>query len=100
MLIYHIVVPEVWERAANSTEYRPESFDAEGFIHCSFAGQIGPVIERYYSGYDCVTILTIDSDRLTSRLELEPSTNNEIYPHIYGGINRDAVVGTEVRVLP
>jgi len=40
-------------------------------------------------------ILEIDADRLTSELREEPSTNNDIYPHIYGTINRDAVVGVK-----
>jgi uncharacterized protein (DUF952 family) len=37
-------------------------------------------------------ILKIDPEKLTSKLVNEPSTNNEIYPHIYGPINREAVV--------
>ena len=39
MLIYHIVLPEVW--AAFDTElYRATSLETEGFIHCSFADQL------------------------------------------------------------
>jgi uncharacterized protein (DUF952 family) len=93
MLIYHIVLPEVWA-AFDSDLYTHLSLAAEGFIHCSFADQLDAVIKRYYSGYERVVVLEIESDRLMSRMIKEPSTNSEIYPHIYGMINRDAIVRT------
>ena len=37
-------------------------------------------------------MLEIETESLMSRCLKEPSTNNEIYPHIYGPINRDAIV--------
>lgn len=91
MLIYHIVLPEIWA-AFDSGLYRHASLDSEGFIHCSFKDQLPGVIERYYSGEDELVIVEIESDRLMSRIIKEPSTNREIYPHIYGPINRDAIV--------
>jgi uncharacterized protein (DUF952 family) len=93
MLIYHIVLPEVWA-AFNSDLYAHPSLAAEGFIHCSFADQLDAVIQRYYSAYERVIVLEVESDRLMSRMIKEPSTNSEIYPHIYGLINRDAIVRT------
>ena len=93
MLIYHIVLPEVWA-AFHSDLYSHPSLEAEGFIHCSFADQLDAVIQRYYSGHERVIVLEIESDRLMSRMIKEPSTNSEIYPHIYGMINRDAIVRT------
>lgn len=98
MLIYHIVLPEVWA-TFDTGLYRHASLADEGFIHCSFEHQLDGVIERYYSGVDSVVILEIESERLMSRMIKEPSTNSEIYPHIYGPINRDAIVGIEEREL-
>jgi|SRR4051812_27378287 uncharacterized protein (DUF952 family) len=97
MHIYHIVLPEKWDEAAGDEFYEADSLATEGFIHCSFAEQIEGVLERYYSGVNRVIILQIDPSKLTSKLVDEPSTNNEIYPHIYGRINRDAVVEIEER---
>lgn len=98
MLIYHIVLPEIW--AAFDTElYKHASLETEGFIHCSFAEQLDAVIERYYSGETSVVVLEIESDRLMSRMIKEPSTNNEIYPHIYGPINRDAISNVSERKI-
>ena len=99
MLIYHIVLPERWNSIDLTAPYEAESLEAEGFIHCSYAGQLITVLSRYYAGADSVLILEIDTDNLTSRFVEEPSTNNEIYPHIYGPINRDSIIGIEARKL-
>ncbi|QQS32350.1 MAG: DUF952 domain-containing protein [Acidobacteriota bacterium] len=96
MLIYHIVLPDVWENL-NAEIYKAASLETEGFIHCSFREQLDGVIERYYSNAESLVILELDSDRLMSRVVNEPSTGNEIYPHIYGPINVDAVVSQEIR---
>lgn len=96
MLIYHIVLPEDW--AAFDTDlYFARSLETEGFIHCSFADQLDAVIKRYYAGVAEVVVLEIETERLMSRVINEPSTANEIYPHLYGPINRDAIVSATSR---
>lgn len=99
MLVYHIVTPEVWEEFRTKDFYEAASLATEGFIHCSFAEQLEGVLQRYYSGLEKVLIMTIEPEKLTSELVNEPSTNDEIYPHIYGKINREAIVGIEEKVL-
>lgn len=99
MLIYHIVLPEVWENFKEKEEYEAESLQTEGFIHCSFAEQLDGVLQRYYSNAKNVLILTLDTEKLSSKLINEPSTNNEIYPHIYGKINKSAIVELKEREI-
>lgn len=99
MTIYHIVLPETWREFEGKDEYTAESLATEGFIHCSYGVQVDGVLRRYYSGAEKVLVLAIDPSKLISRLVEEPSTNNEVYPHIYGPINRDAVIGVEEREL-
>lgn len=98
MIIYHIVLPEVWNKFDHDL-YRAASLETEGFIHCSFAEQLDSVIGRYYANEPKLIILAIETDRSMSRVVNEPSTNDEIYPHIYGPINRDAIVAVEERIL-
>jgi len=95
MLIYHIVMPEIWEKFKNKDFFESETLESEGFIHCSFREQLESVLQRYYKDVERILILEIDSEKLKSKLIAEPSTNNEIYPHIYGEINCDAIVGIE-----
>lgn len=92
MQIYHIVTPESWDQQKDLNLYEHASLASEGFIHCSYAEQIDGVLGRYYKGVEKVVILTIDPALLMSELVEEPSTGGEIYPHIYGKINRDAIV--------
>ena len=99
MRIYHIVLPDAWA-SFDSDLYRHASLETEGFIHCSFVDQLDTVIKRYYSGAANIVVLEIESDRLMSRMLKEASTGNEIYPHIYGPINRDAIVGVKERRKP
>lgn len=100
MKIYHIVMPEVWAEAEGGMEYRAPSLDDEGFIHCSFEDQLDAVIERYYKSAGELVILEIDPARLNAELVEESSTNNEIYPHIYGPLNLDAVIRTFAKMAP
>jgi uncharacterized protein (DUF952 family) len=79
MQIYHVVIPEEWEAAANKGFFEAESLSSEGFIHCSYADQLEGVLERYFTDAGEVFILHLDANRLTSPLVSEPSTNGEPY---------------------
>lgn len=99
MLIYHIVLPEVWENFIEENEYEAESLETEGFIHCSYRNQIEDVLERYYKTAEKVLILHINPSLLSSKLIGEASTGGEVYPHIYGKINRTAIVDVQEKTL-
>jgi uncharacterized protein (DUF952 family) len=99
MFIYHVALPEVWERVGKDGFYAPDGLAKEGFIHCSFDDQVEGVLQRYYQNVENVVILKIDVNKLSAKLVSERSTNDELYPHVYGAINRDAVVEAERRSL-
>ena len=97
MFIYHIVPPETWDAIKHSSTYSADSLETEGFIHCSYDHQLDGVIERYYSDAPSLIILKLDIAKLASKLVSEPSTGGEVYPHIYGPINLNAIVDAEDR---
>ncbi len=99
MKIYHIVTPEVWEKFKDKDFYAAESLQSENFIHCSFEDQLETVLQRYYKNAETVLILEIEPEKLVSKLVTEPSTGGEVYPHIYGEINTDAIVGIKEKKL-
>lgn len=99
MFIYHITTPANWEKYQNKPSYQADSLQTEGFIHCSYLGQLEAVLKRYYSNFPKVLILTIDTEKLKSKLVEEPSTGGEIYPHIYGRLNHNAVIKAEELVI-
>ena len=51
------------------------------------------VANRLFAGLADVLVLEVDTERLPSPVKHEPSRSGEIYPHIYGPINVDAVAG-------
>jgi uncharacterized protein (DUF952 family) len=99
MLIYHVTLPSQWERFQRRASYQAESLYTEGFIHCSYLNQIPGVLKRYFSNAKKVLILTIDTEKLRSKLVAEKSTNGEVFPHLYGRLNHDAMVNVEEREI-
>lgn len=93
--IYHLVTRRAWEENADHP-YRAESLASEGFIHCSFAEQIERSANRFYADAAELLLLHIDADRLSSPVREEASGTGEIFPHIHGPLNRDAVAAVEV----
>lgn len=104
-LIYHIATAADWERARRDGSYTTSTWDrtlnrgrtlAEvGFIHASTAAQTAPTANRFYPGIgEPLVILVIDTGRLTARLAYDEVPGSpEKFPHIYGPLNLDAVVG-------
>jgi uncharacterized protein (DUF952 family) len=100
-MIYHITSRRAWREALQRGDYRAESLEAEGFIHCSTETQILPVAEKYYPGQRGLLVLMVDPARLTSALKWEPPSEGapppgvpegEPFPHVYGPIDLDAIV--------
>jgi uncharacterized protein (DUF952 family) len=88
--IYHLTPRSVWERDP-SRPYEAASLAGEGFIHCSYAEQVARSANRFYADATDLLLLTVDTSRLISPLREEPAGNGEVFPHIYGPLNRDAV---------
>ena len=90
--IVHISNMAAWDRAVESGEYRAESLNLEGFIHCSRMEQILKVANTYYPKQVNLKLMWIDTGKLTAELKWEES-DGDIFPHLYGQINLDAVIG-------
>lgn len=99
-MIYHITSLGAWRESLQRGEYRVESLDTEGFIHCSTDTQVLPVAEKYYPAQRGLLLLVIDPSLLSSSLKWEPPSGGcppgvpeeELFPHIYGPINLEAIV--------
>jgi uncharacterized protein (DUF952 family) len=92
-LVYHLLTPAAWKQAGD--EYRADSLSVEGFIHCSFANQVARSANRFYADAPDLLLLHIDPDALASPLRTEAAGTGELFPHVYGPINRAAVVAAE-----
>ena len=90
--IYHIVLKTDWEQQIALLEYTAASLKIEGFIHASRLEQIAATLSRFLATeIGNVVILKIDTTQLLPKMVYEPA-GDELFPHIFGGINKNAVV--------
>ncbi len=92
-IIFHITRREAWSRAVAESVYQSETFPTEGFIHCSTNDQVVQVANIRFRGQRGLVVLGIDTDRVSADIRYENLEGGEqMFPHIYGQINVDAVV--------
>lgn len=96
-MIYHVTKRSDWEDAKVKGYYEAASLHTEGFIHNSTKNQVAGVLDRYYKDEKELVLLHIDETKLTAPLkyELAPSVN-EMFPHLYGAVNLDAIIEIEI----
>ena len=91
-MIYHVVQKSKWDAALLQGFYEADSLASEGFIHLSTKEQVAAVLQRYYQGQNNLLLLHVDESKLTAELKYDwaPSVN-EMFPHLFGRLNIDAV---------
>lgn len=93
-MIYHITTEEAWEAQKDLPHYENPSLTSEGFIHASDINQLEATLKRFFEGATGLLILKINALKLTSELKYEKASDGTgIFPHIYGHINKSAVIG-------
>lgn len=93
-LLYHILSKAAWEHAQEQGRYTPESLETVGFIHCSTIEQVLGSAQGFFKGQDGLLLLTIDASAVDHELRTEDLAGEGMqFPHIYGPLNLDAVVG-------
>jgi NAD(P)-dependent dehydrogenase (short-subunit alcohol dehydrogenase family)/uncharacterized protein (DUF952 family) len=85
-MILHIAKRTDWDAAVREGIYRHPSLLAEGFIHCSTFSQVPATAARHFRGQNGLLLLRLNEARLTAPLKYE-----NLFPHIYGPLNLDAV---------
>lgn len=92
--VYHLVTRREWEKHRQGP-YKAESLKTEGFIHCSNREQVAASANRFYEKEQDLLLLTVDAELLTSLLSDEEASSGERFPHIYGPIDRVAIIKVE-----
>ena len=97
-LLYHIATTADW----NSTQdtYAPQSFEVDGFIHCSTKDQLLGVANSWFRGRTDLVLLRIDADSERDSVRYENlEGGSELYPHLYRRLKKKHVVDA-VAFLP
>jgi len=95
LVIYHIVPREDWQAFRDAEDYRGDSLETEGFIHCSTWAQLLEVANHWFPGRDDLLLLKIDPARLSAQVRCEDGGNGQLFPHVYGPIEKRAIVATK-----
>jgi uncharacterized protein (DUF952 family) len=91
-LAYHGTPRKYFESLDASKPYVPEPFAREGFIHTTEGREAVPIVLtlHYKTSSEPWVVLYIDQDRVTSPIRYDDP--EQVFPHIYGPLNRDAIV--------
>ncbi len=98
-IILHITRRQQWEQARSAGAYRADTLDSEGFIHCSTIDQVIEVANAYYRGQRDLVLLLIEAEKVAPEIRYEgppgehAGADAPLFPHIYGPLNLEAVVG-------
>ncbi len=99
--IYHVARAEAWASVQASQQYAPATLSSDGFIHASHADQLERLKRSGLFAADSAwVVLTIDPFKVQAEVRYErgddppgvTSPPDELFPHIYGPLNTDAVV--------
>jgi len=92
---YRIISDEEWAAARVSGEFVPDRYDEEGFVHLSARGQVLRPANLLYTGRTDLKLLVVKLARLQAEVLFEPGSHGEaeLFPHLYGHLNVDAVIG-------
>ena len=95
-IILHITSRREWDAAQAVGEYRGDTLDSDGFIHCSTRQQVMEVANAHFRGQRDLVLLCIVEDKVQVEIRYEDLYDaGQEFPHIYGPLNLDAVVAVE-----
>jgi 2-haloacid dehalogenase len=86
--VFHWALRTEWNAAGATGEYvwssRGTTYDAEGFVHCSFAEQVDRTRRRYYADLadDELVLLELGPDGRDLPIVVEPG-GDESFPHLF-----------------
>lgn len=92
--IYCLVPSAYWQLWEEKAEYFPRDYEQEGFIHATKGDELLEVVaNRVYPDFaDELLVLVVDEKTCTSPVKYEQAKDGLLYPHIYGGLNQEAIV--------
>ena len=91
-IIFHICTKQSWEEQSEASHYTHDSLEVEKFIHCSNEEQISGVLARYFTELEDLLLLKIESKKVIPEIKYEKAPIGEYFPHIYGALNKDAII--------
>lgn len=95
-ITFHLAPQSYFDSLDPRADYISRDFARDGFIHCTDgAAEMARTANRYYqSNPEPHCYLYIDKSRVRAPIRYDDA--GRIYPHIYGALNRDAIIAVRV----
>jgi uncharacterized protein (DUF952 family) len=103
VIVLHLMPAAAWRAWEAGGTYEAASLATEGFVHCTAGYELMlAVANRFYGDGDDLVAVALEMDRLTSEVRWEapahpggrrPGDDEPRFPHVYGPLDRAAVVG-------
>ena len=91
-VIYHLTTRYDWEAQRHGEMFTAASLRAEGFIHCSTAGQVVGTANMLFHGRTDLVVLCIEPSRVQAEVRYENlEGGTTLFPHVYGPLPIGAV---------
>jgi len=91
--IFHFITSSDLTRALSEADMRVPSLETQGFIHCSKLDQVLDVANYIAPYSEEMQLIEIDESLVSPEIKYENLDGGEkLFPHIYGPLNRDAIV--------
>ena len=94
--IYKIHPEADWRRAEAEGAFHGAPVDlADGYIHFSTGAQARETAAKHFAGREGLLLIAVDAARLGDALRWEPSRGGQLFPHLYGDLDLQAVRWTQ-----
>jgi uncharacterized protein (DUF952 family) len=95
-LVYKLCHENEWRAAETLRSFVGSEHDQrDGFIHFSTAAQLQATAEKYFARQSDLLLVTVAADALGAALRYEPSRGGDLFPHLYGPLDFNAVVAVD-----
>jgi uncharacterized protein (DUF952 family) len=90
--LYKIMSKQEWETAQAQGIYEGSEVDRrDGFIHLSAVHQVRATAQKHFSGKADSVLITVREESLGPSLKWEASRGGDLFPHIYGTLQLNAM---------
>jgi uncharacterized protein (DUF952 family) len=91
---FKILTADQWEAFVRDGRFGGTPIDlADGYIHLSTASQLEGTLDKHFAGQRDLVIAEIDLTRFGDAVRWEVSRGQELFPHLYGELTLEAVIG-------
>lgn len=91
---FKIFTADQWAQFVSDGVFHGAPVDmADGYIHLSAADQLQGTLDKHFAGQVGLVIAEIDLAVVSDMLKLEVSRGGALFPHVYGVLTMEAIVG-------